>query len=341
MKRLIIHAGMPKAGSSALQVFLAINSNRLRELSVEYFAMGEIEKAKRGHITSGNGAFLARSRLTPQHPAFHPSKENSTKNLLEKIQQSDCETGVLSSEFFFNVDPRELHDISNLVAELGVRTKIITYIRKQDQFVASSYVQQIKRHGLRQLPDDYVNDNISKYGFLDYYRYYNSLTEFFDKDDIIIRVFEHTKKQAGGIFGDFCHAIDIDSIDDFRMPENSINTSLSPREIKLMIQLNQYNPNPEFSDMMVALSSKTGRTSAYQKHNILSPESRHKIRERFLESNRKLGNEILGIPDLYSEEPATEYVDLKEISLTADDAIELLGGVLIEFDRRISALEGR
>ena len=47
MKELIIHAGMPKNGSSALQVIFAKNYDALKNLSIDYFKVGDFEKREK------------------------------------------------------------------------------------------------------------------------------------------------------------------------------------------------------------------------------------------------------------------------------------------------------
>ena len=74
MKKIILHCGMPKTGSSALQVQLAQSRETLLKHGFDYLPMGDFKQARQGRITSGNGAGLARAYLNPEHPASLASR---------------------------------------------------------------------------------------------------------------------------------------------------------------------------------------------------------------------------------------------------------------------------
>ncbi len=53
MKELFIHIGLSKTGSSAIQSWLSLNSEKLRLKGVDYADLSP--SAKEGKITAGNG----------------------------------------------------------------------------------------------------------------------------------------------------------------------------------------------------------------------------------------------------------------------------------------------
>ena len=69
-QELIIHIGLPKTGSTALQAFFSRNREELLKHSIDYLPMGEFRQGQAGGIASGNGAYVARSMLPAQDPAY-------------------------------------------------------------------------------------------------------------------------------------------------------------------------------------------------------------------------------------------------------------------------------
>ena len=56
MKTLFLHIGLGKTGSSALQSWLSLNVEGLREQGIDYADLAP--EAKRGDVSSGNGVAL-------------------------------------------------------------------------------------------------------------------------------------------------------------------------------------------------------------------------------------------------------------------------------------------
>ncbi len=100
MKRKItIHCGVPKTGSSALQVQLARSKETFLSHGYDYPAFGATQAAKAGGITSGNGIVLASTYFPDGLPARSgQSRARETERIRRHIAQSDNHT-LLSSEF--------------------------------------------------------------------------------------------------------------------------------------------------------------------------------------------------------------------------------------------------
>jgi uncharacterized pyridoxal phosphate-containing UPF0001 family protein len=204
-KTLYIHAGVPKTGSSALQVFLAKNRNILLDKSIEYSIMGNFQKQAQSEIASGNGALLVKALIG----------KSNINDFYNWIKASNSVQIVVSSErlarTLIEADNSLLNDIKNyLKKELGVNVKIIYYMRNQVDQLMAGYIQQVKRHGCTSFPDTYIKNVYHKIPHLHYHKFYNKLTDIFEPENVIPRIYEETNLYPGGIVGDFLSTLSID-----------------------------------------------------------------------------------------------------------------------------------
>ena len=102
MKQIVLHIGMPKTGTSALQVFLARNHAALKEHATDYFQIGEFNLGLKGSISSGNGSFLARTLLPPNSPAWIADGERYHAEFHAAVRASTADVGIVSSEMFID-----------------------------------------------------------------------------------------------------------------------------------------------------------------------------------------------------------------------------------------------
>src|SRR5574337_886262 len=98
MKEIILHLGMPKTGTSALQVFFARNHAALQECSIDYLQIGEFGLGLKGSISSGNGSHLARTLLPAAAPARIADGEHHEREFIAAVDKSISDVGLVSSE---------------------------------------------------------------------------------------------------------------------------------------------------------------------------------------------------------------------------------------------------
>ncbi len=136
-KRIIIHTGPGKTGSSAIQAWLTNNSKFLLTEGV-YYPKHPLSKEQ---ISSGN------LRTILSQPA--PEKRKNTtadwfvdtekvNTLLADFNASSCTILLLSSEFFFH----RMIEIQKFMPQ----AEFIAYIRNPVELLESNYNQAIKRH---------------------------------------------------------------------------------------------------------------------------------------------------------------------------------------------------
>ena len=341
MKELVLHLGMPKTGSSALQVFLARNHAALLARGVDYLPIGEFALGVNGRISAGNGAYLARTLLAPDSPARIPDPDRHRAEFHAALARSTAPIGIVSSELFIDARRAALEGLIGALAERGVAVKALYYIRRHDQFLASAYMQQVKRHGCTDSPETYARVAYRQHPFLKYRTFYGYLSEIFGAENIICRTYEGTVTQGDGLFRDVLAALAI-SPDGLAFAVPDVNTSLTPKEVAIMLLVNRYKPRMQFSDMVVENTISTGAMKAGIEHHILPQPLIAEVEAFFRDENRAMARDCFKREQLFRAPPYTGPVEtIATPSLSFEDLIGFFGGLLVRYDQRFVELDQR
>ncbi len=340
MKTLWIHAGMPKNGSSALQVFFAQNIEKLKQIDIDYLLLSDIDDAKSGSISSGNGALFARSLLNENHEAYHKDQSNYLYDKLLRLStSSELKNLLISSEFFSVVPLEKIERLKKELSRLNITLKFIYYVREQKQFLMSSYMQRVKRHGLQDKPNDYIKSTYKNIHFLNYFGYAMEYINILGEENVFPFIFENTKKHKNGIAGHFVEVLTGKKQEWIKNTKN-INTSPSPRELKIMLMMNKYSPRMRLSDFLVEDSVTRGDSKAYMNHDIIEKELHLEIDNYFKEQNRKFLDKFNNRED-FPQKEYSGHVDLDSITFTEIEVLEIISGFIVRFDRRLNRLENK
>ncbi len=99
-RELIVHIGLPKTGSSAIQTVLAKNRPELLARGLDYLPISEYWTALSGRTSSGNGLLIARSMLLPRDMAYIDRCDARVQSSIRAVEDSEAPRVLLSSEFF-------------------------------------------------------------------------------------------------------------------------------------------------------------------------------------------------------------------------------------------------
>src|SRR5688572_8813638 len=128
---LWLHIGLPKTGSSALQVFFARNEAALKANQLMYPWPGP---AKEGRATPGNAKWLAK------HEGGFPHETERGAQLAKWLKRG---RGVLlSSEELAKADPATLIGLR----DIGGDTRVLVYLRDQADMMVSRF-NQLRGYG--------------------------------------------------------------------------------------------------------------------------------------------------------------------------------------------------
>jgi hypothetical protein len=214
-KRIFIHVGPPKTGTSAIQFWLHQNISHLTENKVFYPF----------HYMSSNGVSSGNLREIYDVLPDNSLRLNNQKVqcLLAEFENGDYTTMLLSSEFFFN-KLEELKD--NFVS-----AKFIFYMRNPVEIRESNYNQSVKRHGNTEalLPSDS--------GHIPHLEKLAIFNEKFGSKDIILKFYGDTFFYKGSIISDFLSIIGLSGLSESK----SINQSYQFEALEFKRWLNNHD----------------------------------------------------------------------------------------------------
>lgn len=235
MKKLIVHIGRPKTGTSALQMFLLRNQSYLDHLDYAYL----------NYENKVNSNFPFR-RCSPSIYNKLDNKNkllaiNEAKLFVEESIKND-KVAIISSENISNFEKEVFNNIFD-----GYDVQIIAYVRNEIDFFASSYAQYIHANWVDLDFSDYLSDRRIHSSMND--SYLRKIATFKNKK-IIVRKYDKDALEHQDIREDFIVnvlGLDLDKTHfDFTSDTNS-NPSLTDAVIEFKRELVRRS-NKEFSD---------------------------------------------------------------------------------------------
>lgn len=280
MKKIYIHIGTSKTGSSAIQNFLLQNKEAL--LAEGYYYPEH--KLDNNNISGGNASKLM--------TLLREGDIDKAKIEYEQLIKCDVENIILSCESLYSV-PKEL----SLIAP---EANVVVYIRNQLDRIQSSYNQSVKKHQMVLSIDDWItkiiNDkNESNFSHLKL----QDWKHYFGLDNIIVRVYDKGYFHSQKIEIDFLTAIGCPIIPSLEFQSRNINSSYTKECLNLKLIINQMIINYDLrSDRLIdralqSYSQEKRDSGEYLSYSIFSEENINKIVARFKPDNELITDNFL------------------------------------------------
>jgi len=313
----------------------------LLDRKVDYLPIGEIALGAAGKISSGNGAFLSRSVLPAGAPARIAEGERVVRECLEAVQNSNVDLGIISSELFVYAEAQALSAFIAELRKMGIVPRCFYFIRSQVQCLASIYMQQVKRHGCTEQPVQYIGRAYKNVHFLRHHSFYRAQCALFGASNVLCRTYDAAIETKKGLFHAMLNALSVGT-DGFDFVVEDVNTSMSTRELSIMLLLNRFHPRMRFSDAVIENAAQFGSAASGQIHNFLPRALVAEMDQFFAQENAKIARQYFHREELFSAAPLQgEHQDVSVDSLSVADLIAFFGGLLVRYDDRLAALEAR
>lgn len=249
-KRIIIHTGPGKTGSSAIQAWLTKNREQLIAEGV-YYPKHNLSKEQ---ISSGNLRTIlsqeksCKRKNTNEDWLVDPDKITL---LLEEFDKSDCSVLLISSEFFF-------HRMVDIQKHLP-KAEFIAYIRNPVELLESNYNQAIKRHGT--LVKFSVPKSLDRY----FWQYLSKAYETVGTQCMHLRPYDESLMVGNNIVSDLLSVIGIDKL----VENKRINPSFTFASLEFKRLLNHFELGVLEPKLDNALQGCTLGNASY---SLMNPE---------------------------------------------------------------------
>jgi len=273
MKRLFIHIGFHKTGTTAIQNSLVSNKTKLQSMKWDF-----IHTDKSGNMSSHIGIQGKDSDMLD-----FKVKES----FFDAIKESSKENVIVSAEYLSFIDSYyEINKIKEKLSDFYSEIKILIYLRRQDQ-LALSFKQQaskvvtkgsmpsslIFKHSKAALPE--LSQEVVRY--LSFHKKVSIWSKVFGNESIIISDFNRDTLEGGDICKDFIKKLNLK----IELESQQVNDGVS-RRLSLFLH--------SFIDMNAPakILSYLRESIKYDKKIIPSRSEMRDFYSVFTEDNKKI-----------------------------------------------------
>jgi hypothetical protein len=239
---LILHAGMPKTGTSSIQESLF---SGLRDPRFHYLGLGMVngsrpiqclvgDTAVAPHVHQAQGVNL--KEMESRRPFFH----GCWKRQIQRARRAQA-TPIISAEDCWMMNQGELGRLRDMIEAEGYRAQVIVYVRPPLEWLSSMFQEMVKS-GHHSFVDTLLlasQESSSRNPSLpcDYRRRLGNLAEAFGANRLLVRPFDKDHMASGCVVTDFRNTLGI------QLATRSIrrvNDSLSLDAVRFLYAYNRF-----------------------------------------------------------------------------------------------------
>lgn len=312
--RLVIHAGRHKTGTTAIQKFLYDNAPALARQGVVYPDVG----------LDG----VAHHQLAWAYGEGQSGRMRETDKSIWAEIAGKCSDNtrcvIVSSESLYRplIDTNNAREIMDMLP--GFDIEILVYVRNQLDFVESSYAQRVKAGHI--VPS--VSEWVTSSG-VDYEQQISGIAAGFGESNIKVRVYDRAVFEGGSIFTDFISACGLDWDESFDIPQDKVNTSLTPKALSICKRSNEIHSEEAIADRrkfnLFIRDLVADTLEDEPAASLMSGWQRKKLMSRCKKSNAKLVQRFGADEALVNAKPVNkQYVDISRQIVSTDELVGLL-----------------
>ena len=243
--KAIVHLGMPKTGSTAIQATLAIQREHLRQHGFVYPQTLGKEGPQYAFMVRAIVLDSSPERARKVAPKFRyqQTRELASDDTFEERLSAEIEgadTMIVSSESFWN-QPDVAQPVGRYLARFADEVTLIVYLRRQDLHLASWHGQSTKGNWRDRAPDlSPMAPSPPQYQFHDRLAEWRASVPH---ARIIARPYERSELVGGDVIADFAHHAGLPL--DLEARGGRTNPSLDAVAVSFLMRLNARLQRPQ------------------------------------------------------------------------------------------------
>jgi len=295
-KKLFIHIGTPKTGTSSVQWFLYNNYDKLLEHNILY---------PKSIVESGNNP-----KQQPLFSCIHSGNADGLHALLQRLSSEiipSTTSVMVSSEGFYHHTDELTESAWKLICQLGqlYDLRIIVFLRPQADYIESMYRQYMKNP--RGINPEYgssltIQELMAKPKLKLNMDYYGSLMRWaanVGEANIIV------KEYSSSVIDDFISLFDLDA--GFNKSRIVRNSSITRQMAEILRRVNPLFDNKKRNILIQQMESFLRRYPVKDDKTLLSPRERSELYEHY-----RNGNDLVSQKWLHNDRLFSKYITNKD-----------------------------
>jgi hypothetical protein len=290
-KTLILHIGMGKTGTTAIQNALWDNREVLAQCGITYPTVGTVAKAH--HL------------VTPRCPPFLAHTGWRFLEVAEwapiLAETATTETIVMSSELIVWSEPEQVAAFCAALKE-HFHLKACLYLRRQDNGIMAGYNQMIKAGTQTHTIDKVIERQLDRY---DYLQKIWPWEKALGAENLIVLPYERGQFHKGDLIDDFLlKVLGIERPEGFEVAaDRNANPRLSRAAMEYKRCINNLIREPgsseRFNPVIARYSEGTDADSGaiFHEHDLLTHEQRTQVMQVFEPGNAYIARKFMGRED--------------------------------------------
>lgn len=301
-KNLYIHIGMPKTGGTTIRTLIKENENLLLEKGIVQTRL---------HSIILNTHFDRIPRYTLKNEYKELSKIHLEEFYNKYKDNKKIHTYLINDDFFTNkgiLSKDDIRYLANMIKsifqEQEFNIKLIVYLRRQDYWVESLYINYVRVFYDKNFKDfiKFFQEN----DYLDYSKLLDIYAAEFGKSNLIVEIFDNLKKENSNnpLWESYLSKINCIDSELVKLGHNAfLNQKISYELIEFKKVLNSYLTDDEkwfYYSKLNQIAKDFNNTS----YTYFSKRSREKLLTECLESNKYIAKKYLHVQseELFSSE---------------------------------------
>ncbi len=310
-RKLLFHIGLPKTGTTAIQQFLSLNYERLRQHGILYpsslrqTASGSLCHAHASVAFSFDVCDYSQARKQ-QWSHWRQIDDQDIENFKQELTPGQSDIVVISSENMSckNNVRRQLGNMKSVFEQIDdFKMQVVVYLRRQDLFLESENYHRILSG----------KKTLKTHVDINYLQLIEQYSDIFGRANVIIRLFEDAQLHRGNAINDFMTLVGFDDIDGFDLPPKRQGNHRLPIEFSELYRHSAEHLNAQeraiFMQRLKSLAEDGDDGPAY---TYLSRVERKRVLADHRAINEQIARQFLGREDgaLFREQFPSKDIDL-------------------------------